>query len=120
MSAISIVYVLGAICCNVLASVSLKSFAMTGLKSGLANPTLASLLPMIVAMAFYVGAFVFYALVLRDVPVSKAYGLITFGAQIALIVVAALWFGEKMSITAYAGVATILVGLVLLAQGSSA
>lgn len=71
------------------------------------------------AVLLYFVAFVLYALVLRDLPVSKAYTMITFGAQAGLILVGYIFFGERFGALAWLGVLLILLGLILIGRSTS-
>jgi small multidrug resistance pump len=117
MSFVSTVCVLGAVLCNVGASLLIKTSASThdaaaGSQGFLANGLIAT------AIALYGASFVFYALVLRELDVSKAYALITFGTQVVLVAAAALVLGERLDTTTYAGLGVILVGVIIVAQGA--
>ena len=67
------------------------------------------------AVCCYVLAFVFYAALLRYVPVNRAYAFITMTAQLGLILGGVFLFGEKISATAWVGFAAIFSGVALLA-----
>lgn len=109
--------VIAAIVANVLASILLKQAAMHSLKDAFALPPKMLALGGL-ALFFYAIAFAVYALVLRALPVSKAYTLITFGAQAALIFAGAMVFGERYGPMAWIGLAMVFCGLVLVARST--
>ncbi len=115
----TVALVLMAIAANPLASVLLKHAAIN---SGAATlPELPGRVLLLAggAVLVYMLAFVLYAAVLRSLPVSKAYALITFGAQGTLIAAGAFFFGERLGAGAWAGLALIAVGLVLVFRSAS-
>lgn len=99
---------------NISASLLLKATAVrteAGLIALLRSKDAAFLIGSIV---FYVIAFGLYALVLKFVPVNRAYAIITVLAQIGLIVGGSFFFGERLNSLAWAGFALILSGIVFL------
>jgi len=118
MNASTMSLVVIAIAANVLASVLLKSAAIQPSASAVALPPTKVLLLGGLALAFYAVAFVVYAMVLRTLPVSKAYTLITFGAQTVLILAGAVFFGERYEPMAWIGICMVFVGLALVARSA--
>ena len=110
--------IVSAIFCNVFASALLKH-ASTGL-SGLSSQGIPrSYIYYAGAMLMYVAAFAFYALVLRYLPVSKAYTIITFGAQMGLIILGYVFFGERFGGLAWLGLLLVVLGLVLIGRSAA-
>ena len=119
MTGLNFSLVITAIVANVLASILLKQAAMDSVEGSSALP------PKILAMGslallFYATAFAIYALLLRSMPVTKAYTLITFGAQAVLIFAGAIIFGERYGSMAWIGLAMVCCGLVLVARSTGA
>lgn len=119
MTVLTVSLVIAAIVANVLASILLKQVAIHSVEDSFAYPSKMLVLGGL-ALLFYAIAFVVYALVLRSMPVSKAYTLITFGAQAGLIFSAAIIFGERYGPMAWIGLAMICCGLVLIARSTTA
>jgi multidrug transporter EmrE-like cation transporter len=115
MTGLTFSLVITAIVANVLASILLKKAAMHSVEDALALPPKMLALGSL-ALLFYAIAFAVYALVLRSMPVSKAYTLITFGAQAGLIFAGAIIFGERYGSMAWIGLAMVCCGLVLVAR----
>jgi small multidrug resistance pump len=114
----TIFLVIAAIASNVLASIVLKSAAIQTKADSFALPPTKVLLLGGLAVVFYGVTFVVYAILLRTLPVSKAYGLITFGAQTTLLLAGAVFFGERYELTAWIGIGMVMVGLILLAHSA--
>ncbi|MBF0675246.1 SMR family transporter [Pseudomonas sp.] len=115
MSPLSITLLIMAIIANALASILLKKFSTQGDASHLSMSTLLHLGG---SVFFYGLAFLVYAALLKTLPVSKAYTLMTFGAQTALIVCGIFFFDEKYSTTAWIGLGLVVVGLLLVSKGA--
>jgi multidrug transporter EmrE-like cation transporter len=114
MTISTILLVIAAIFSNVIASLLLKQYSISsdGISFALYAPKVYILAGS--SLLFYAVAFVVYALVLRTLPVSKAYMLITFGSQIMLIISSAFFFGEQFNSLAWAGVILVFFGLTLV------
>lgn len=117
MSTVTLLFVVLAIAANVAASLLLKKFAVTTarVQLDLSWNCVAQLIVPFAALTFYAVAFAAYAVVLRSLPVSKAYTLITFGAQLALIVAGAFFFGERLNTLGLIGLMLVLSGLIVVA-----
>lgn len=120
MNASTMSLVVTAIAANVLASVLLKSAAIQPSTGAAGLPSTKVLLLGGFALFSYAIAFVVYAMVLRTLPISKAYALITFGAQTILILMGAFFFGERFEPTAWLGICMVFAGLILVARGAGA
>lgn len=105
--------VVAAIAANAVASLLLKRVA-THSSDASSVLTLHTLTFGGVALSFYAVAFVVYALILRTLPVSKAYTLITFGAQAVLILAGAYFYGERYGPMAWVGLLMVVVGILLI------
>lgn len=116
MSPLNIALLVSAILSNALASILLKKFSTQRTGSSLLG--VPSLLHLGGSVFFYGLAFLVYALLLRTLPASKAYTLMTFGAQAALIVLGILFFNEKYNLTAWAGLGLVVIGLLLVSRGA--
>lgn len=116
MNLLNITLLVSAILSNALASILLKKFSTQGSGSDLLS--VPSLLHLGGSVFFYGLAFLVYALLLKTLPVSKAYTLMTFGAQAALIVLGILFFDEKYNLTAWIGLTLVVIGLLLVSRGA--
>lgn len=93
------------------AAILLEVLATTALK---ASQGFTKILPSIIVVFGYAGAFFFLSLVLKTVPVGVAYA-IWAGVGIALItLLAALLFGQKLDLPAIAGICLIILGVVVI------
>jgi small multidrug resistance pump len=121
MSALTVLEILSAIGCNVSATLLLRRFVTaSGVSlSDLSLSALPQLVVPVIALAFYGAAFVLYALVLRVLPVSRAYALITFGAQVVLAIIGVAFLGERLRLTDVFGMALVLGGLTMLALNAA-
>lgn len=119
MNGLNFSFVITAILANVLASILLKQAAMHSVEDALALPPKMLVLGSL-ALLSYAISFAFYALVLRSMPVSKAYTLITFGAQAGLLFAGIFIFGERYESMAWIGLAMVCCGLVLVARSTVA
>lgn len=99
---------------NISASVALKKFAMTSQGRNILDVSVNGFVFLGGAIFFYGVSFVFYAVLLKYFPVSKAYSVVTFGAQVGIIVAGILLFGEKLNLLAWCGVVTISFGVLLM------
>lgn len=72
------------------------------------------------SLIFYAASFIIYAMVLRVMPISRAYLLITFGAQAILLFIGAIFFGETYELTTWVGIFLVVIGLLLVVMGSPA
>jgi len=114
MTAGTAALVLAAVVANTLASIFLKRFALVLDEISFAIFNTKGLILAAAALLFYAVAFVLYAMVLRVLPVSKAYTLITFGGQFLLIMAGAFLFGESFGTLAWLGVTLIFLGVMLV------
>ncbi len=92
-----------AIICEVVATSSLK-----------ASQEFSKLIPSIIVVVGYVGAFYFLSLALKTIPVGIAYAI---WAGLGIVAVAAIsWFfyGQKLDLPAIIGIALILSGVIVL------
>jgi len=79
-----------------------------------------ALVPSIVVAVSYVFAFIMLSLALRTLNVGTAYAIWS-GVGTALVAVAGVvLFDERLSLTAIAGIALIVIGVVVLEMGSGA
>ena len=108
--------ILSAIASNVIASLLLKKSAISSHNMPFYEMSIKLFSMLGLALMFYAVAFVVYAALLRTLPVGKAYGLITFGSQIMLIVAGSYFFGEEITPAALIGIILIAVGLVLISR----
>lgn len=92
-----------AIFCEVVATSSLK-----------ASQEFSKVIPSIIVVIGYVGAFYFLSLALRTIPVGIAYAI---WAGLGIVAVAAIsWFvyGQKLDFPAIIGISLILCGVIVL------
>lgn len=79
-----------------------------------ASQGFSKMLPSIIMGVGYISAFYFLSLTLKTLPLSLAYA-VWAGLGTALIaILGVLFFKEQLSITAWMGLALIIVGVVLL------
>ncbi|MCY1390119.1 Multidrug transporter EmrE [compost metagenome] len=96
-------YLAIAICAEVIATVSMKAV------KGFSTP-----LPLILVIAGYALAFWMLTLVVRSIPVGVAYA-VWAGMGIVMVSVAALFiYGQKLDVPAMAGMALIVLGVVVI------
>ncbi|MCY1246943.1 Multidrug transporter [compost metagenome] len=96
-------YLAIAICAEVIATVSMKAV------KGFSTP-----LPLILVITGYALAFWMLTLVVRSIPVGVAYA-VWAGMGIVMVSVAALFiYGQKLDIPAMAGMALIVLGVVVI------
>ena len=96
-------YLLMAIIFEVIATTALK-----------ASDTLSKPMPTVIMVIGYLTCFVFLSLVMRTMPVGIAYAIWS-GLGVVLITVAAfILFGEKLDIASLAGMALIILGIVVI------
>ncbi|WP_166357941.1 DMT family transporter [Pseudomonas akapageensis] len=96
-------YLAIAICAEVIATVSMKAV------KGVSTP-----LPLILVIAGYALAFWMLTLVVRSIPVGVAYA-VWAGMGIVMVSVAALFiYGQKLDVPAMAGMALIVLGVVVI------
>lgn len=96
-------YLAIAICAEVIATVSMKAV------KGISTP-----LPLILVIAGYALAFWMLTLVVRSIPVGVAYA-VWAGMGIVMVSVAALFiYGQKLDVPAMAGMALIVLGVVVI------
>ncbi|UVJ44452.1 multidrug efflux SMR transporter [Pseudomonas sp. LS1212] len=96
-------YLAIAICAEVIATVSMKAV------KGISTP-----LPLILVIAGYALAFWMLTLVVRSIPVGVAYA-VWAGMGIVMVSVAALFiYGQKLDMPAMAGMALIVLGVVVI------
>jgi multidrug transporter EmrE-like cation transporter len=105
-----------AITANALASLLLKNAAVLHVSAGALTSKV--LLFGVTALAVYALAFGAYALVLKAMPVSKAYAIITFGAQSVLILTGSYFFGEEYEATTWLGLALVIAGVLLITKSA--
>jgi len=108
-----------AITTNAIASILLKCSSARILEKGIYLRTNVFLLAGL-SLIFYALSFIVYAMVLRVMPISRAYLLITFGAQVVLFFAGFFFFGETYELTSWAGVCLIVFGLLLVIRGMPA
>lgn len=92
-----------AIFCEVVATSSLK-----------ASQEFSKLIPSVIVVIGYIGAFYFLSLALKTIPVGIAYAI---WAGFGIVAVAAIsWFlyGQKLDFHAIIGIALILSGVIIL------
>lgn len=71
---------------------------------------------LLLGLFFFATNVLFYTYALKKIPISLAYPIMV-GTGFAIIAVVAWWLlGEKLSVGQWAGVALILVGIVLVAR----
>ena len=97
-----------AVCCELVATMALRRAS--------SDPALWAYA---LVAAGYVAAFVLLLLTLRQLPVGIAYAVWAGLGTVGTAVGAALLFGERLSITAIAGIATVVVGTTLINLGTS-
>jgi small multidrug resistance pump len=96
-------YLAIAICAEVIATVSMKAV------KGISTP-----LPLVLVIAGYALAFWMLTLVVRSIPVGVAYA-VWAGMGIVMVSVAALFiYGQKLDVPAMAGMALIVLGVVVI------
>lgn len=69
------------------------------------------------ALLFYVMTFVVYTFMLETLPVSRAYVVMTIGAQILLVLAGVFLFGESLTLTGVIGMVLLFVGICMVTQG---
>ena len=70
--------------------------------------------PSLIVIAGYGIAFFFLSLTLRAIPVGVAYAVWS-GVGVTLVTLAAwLWFGQKLDLPAFIGIALIVLGVIVL------
>ncbi len=107
-------FVILGIVANTGASVLLRAAA----PNAPANPVLALFRPLVlVALASYGLAFVFYSLALTRLPLNVAYPVMTAGAVLLVGISASLFFKEPLAPTAIAGYVLLVAGIALLTLG---
>ncbi|WP_213875556.1 SMR family transporter [Pseudomonas sp. dw_358] len=96
-------YLALAICCEVIATASMKAV------KGLSTP-----LPLVLVIAGYAMAFWMLILVVRVIPIGVTYAIWS-GMGIVLVSVAAYFvYGQKLDTPALIGMALILLGVVVI------
>lgn len=78
------------------------------------------LIPSLLVVLGYAGAFFFLSRVLNQIPISIAYAIWS-GAGVALVgIVGWIWLGQKLDIGALIGIGLIIGGVVVINLFSSA
>jgi small multidrug resistance pump len=80
----------------------------------------AKVLTMLAAIGSFGMGLILYTLALTDLPLGVAYPVLVGGSMALVAVVAALWFGERMTARHVLGMAMILAGLFCLDLGLDA
>ncbi|MCS5714006.1 SMR family transporter [Herbiconiux sp. CPCC 205716] len=96
------------------AAIALEVTATLSLRAAVDHPGWVAL-----AAAGYAGAFVALAVLLRrGAPISVIYGVWSAAGVALTAVLAALVFGEQLTLTIGVGIAIVIVGVVLVETGS--
>ncbi|MBK3640635.1 MULTISPECIES: multidrug efflux SMR transporter [Streptomyces] len=77
------------------------------------------LMPSLVTVVGYVVSFVLLAQTLKTLSVGTAYAIWAGVGTAAIAVIGLLYFGEEMTVTKAAGMALIIVGVVVLNLGGA-
>ncbi|MFF4908684.1 DMT family transporter [Streptomyces sp. NPDC001260] len=77
------------------------------------------LVPSLVTVVGYVVSFVLLAQTLKTLSVGTAYAIWSGVGTAAIAVIGLLYFGEEMTVTKAAGMALIIVGVVVLNLGGA-
>lgn len=77
------------------------------------------LVPSLVTVVGYVVSFVLLAQTLKTLSVGTAYAIWAGVGTAAIAVIGLLYFGEEMTVTKAAGMALIIVGVVVLNLGGA-
>jgi len=97
------IYLAIAIVCEIIATSALKSSA-----------AFTRLIPSLITIVGYATSFYFLALTLREIPLGIAYAIWS-GAGIVLIsLIGALFFKQHLDLPAIAGIALIVIGVVVM------
>lgn len=72
--------------------------------------------PLLLAIGSYGGAFVAYAATLVRLPLSVAGPIVTCGTTFAVAILAFTLFREPVRVTTCVGIATVIVGVVLITR----
>ncbi|MEZ2722119.1 hypothetical protein ACBP46_11885 [Paenalcaligenes hominis] len=104
-----------AVLANALASVLLKAFNLKG------GDVVDILNPMTMvyvgsAVTLYFVAFLVYAALLKTIPLSKAYIVMTSGVQLVLVIVGSVFFKEKITFNLVIGMSLIFAGMFFLSS----
>ena len=102
-----------AIFSNVMASILLK-FASAYIPEKISLINLKGVFYAGGAISFYVISFLLYAIILKGMPVSKAYLFTTFGTQVSLLIVGVFLFSESYDFMAWVGIFLILFGAIFV------
>ncbi|SDH72904.1 small multidrug resistance pump [Myroides phaeus] len=94
-----------------LVAILLETIATSTLK---ASHNFTKLLPSIVTIVGYAGAFYFLSLTLRTIPIGIAYALWS-GIGIVLVTIAAYFiYKQKLDVPALIGIAFIIIGVIII------
>ena len=78
------------------------------------------LVPTVAVLAGYALSFVLLAQVVRTVPVGVAYAIWSAVGTVAIVLIGAAFLGQPLSVWQAAGVALVVIGVVLLHVGGTA
>lgn len=70
--------------------------------------------PLILTAIGYAAAFYFLSLVLRSMPVGVAYAIWSGLGVILITLVGLVWFGQKLDMPAFIGLALIVAGVAII------
>jgi small multidrug resistance pump len=111
-------FVLGAVAFNATASITLKLASNNATANRLSNVDLSGFLIYGLSGLLYVGAFVFYALALRSLPLHIAQPMTT-ALPIGLVAIASVvYFGERIGPLGIVALAVIGLGVLMLGISS--
>ncbi len=70
--------------------------------------------PLILTAIGYAAAFYFLSLVLRSMPIGVAYAIWSGLGVILITLVGLVWFGQKLDMPAFIGLALIVAGVAII------
>ena len=111
---ITVAALLGALL-NAAAGFLLKSAAIatsTNIWQQLQNPR--QIATLFMALSAYGLAFLCYGYILRSIPISIAYPVVTALSAIIIVTIACLFFHEPFTLRLLAGIALVIIGIALL------
>ncbi len=76
--------------------------------------------PLLVVVPGYLGAFAFLGLSLREISVGVAYAVWSAAGTVVVTAVAALLFGDRLSMTTIVGMSVTVVGVAIINLGTAA
>ena len=71
------------------------------------------------AIGVHATGLLFFSVALTGIPLSIAYPVLIGGSMVFVTLLAAVWFKERLTTRHFAGMALILVGMVLLKGGAA-